>query len=211
MQARRHTVATVLHGFMLAGLMVLTVLAYWPSLHGGYLFDDGIYFVNNPDIHVTTLRLGDWAKAALSQAGNNQFRALSALSFAANYYFTGCGPVLGEADQRRHPFAQRHVIVSDAARTAAPLGIGAAKRTVWPLPKRKLGMVAVLIAGAWLLLPINLTGVAYVSQRMESLANVFVFLGLFWYLRVRQALYSGTGNPAMLWLSLLTCMLVWGF
>ncbi|MEJ2630069.1 MAG: nickel-dependent hydrogenase large subunit, partial [Acidihalobacter sp.] len=47
--------------------------------------------------------------------------------------------------------------------------------------KEKAGIIAVLITAAWLLLPINLTGVLYVVQRMESLANVFVLLGLVGY------------------------------
>ena len=41
--------------------LALTLLVYWPSLSGGYPFDDGVYFVNNPDVHVTTLRFGDWS------------------------------------------------------------------------------------------------------------------------------------------------------
>ena len=37
---------------------------------------------------------------------------------------------------------------------------------------------------------INLTGVAYISsQRLESLANVFVIHRLFWYLRARRKQY----------------------
>ena len=47
-------------------------------------------------------------------------------------------------------------------------------------------LTAALIAGAWMLLPINLTGVLYVVQRMESLANLFVLLGLAGYVIGRQ-------------------------
>ena len=78
---------------LLIALMVLTAIAYWPSLRGGYIFDDGIYFAENRDVHVTTLHLGDWMRAATSQCSVNLLcRPLSALTFAANWYFTGIDP-----------------------------------------------------------------------------------------------------------------------
>jgi hypothetical protein len=188
--------------WLLFAAMVVTVLVYWPSLHGGYIFDDSVYFVENIDVHVTTLHLEDWVKAALQQAGTNQFRALSMLSFAANYYFTGLDPfwpkltnllihlvnglllflLLREAFRLREMAEPR---VSNTVRT---------------------DLLAAFIASAWLLLPINFTGVAYVAQRMESLANIFVFLGLLWYLRLRQQVFSGHGGGMMLFLGMLGCM-----
>jgi hypothetical protein len=201
---KRHDVFVV--WLLLASMMALTMLVYWPSLHGGYLFDDSIYFVENPDIHVTTLHLGDWVKAALSQAGSNQFRALSAVSFAANYYFTGLDPFWVKLTNVGIHLLNG-LLLFLMLRELLRLWALARQKAGLAVAEAQFGMIAALIAGAWLLLPINLSGVAYVSQRMESLANVFVFLGLFWYLRVRQALYAGKGNPAMLWISLLTCML----
>lgn len=187
----------------LAGMICLTFLVYWPSLHGGFLFDDR-YYVESPDIHVTTLEPGAWIRAALSQAGTNQFRALSMLSFAANYYFTGLDPfwlkltnvVIHACNGLLLFFLLRELFglwkMCNARARAAP---------------RELDLIAVAIAGAWLLLPINLTGVAYVSQRLESLANLFVFLGLLWYLRARRASYAG-GPSKALWISLGVCMVL---
>lgn len=191
---------------VLACLTALTMLVYWPALQGGYLFDDAIYFVDNADIHVTTLHFGDWVRAALSQAGTNQFRALSAVSFAANYYFTGLDPFWVKLTNVGIHLVNG-LLLFLMLRELLRLWALARKKDGSAVAESQFGLIAALIAGAWLLLPINLTGVAYVSQRMESLANVFVFLGLFWYLRVRQALYAGEGNPAMLWVSLLVCML----
>jgi hypothetical protein len=56
------------------------------------------------------------------------------------------------------------------------------------------GLIAALIAGAWMLLPINLTGVLYVVQRMESLANLFVLLGLVGYMAGRQRMLAESGG-----------------
>ena len=66
----------------------------------------------------------------------------------------------------------------DAERRAMP-----ALRSGTP---QRLGVVAALIAAGWLLLPINLTGVLYVVQRMESMANLFVLLGLIGYVAGRR-------------------------
>ncbi|MDR3387000.1 MAG: hypothetical protein P4L92_08095 [Rudaea sp.] len=185
--------------YLLAGLMLLTVLAYWPALHGGYIFDDGIYFVDNPDIHVTTLYPGDWLRAAQSQAGINLLvRPLSSLSFAANYYFTGADPFwpkLTNVGIHLLNGLLLFLLLRELFRLRATVRGGDGRHAV----------AAAAITGLWLLLPINLTGVAYVSQRMEALANVFVFLGLFWYLRVRRQHYQGAAGARMLWISLIVC------
>jgi hypothetical protein len=183
----------------------LTVLVYWPSLHGGYIFDDDVYFLSNADVHVTTLRAGDWIRAALAQAGTNQFRALSMLSFALNYYLTGIDPFWPKLTNLgihlvnglllflmlRELFRLRRTVAHAQATEA-----------------ERHDTIAAIIAAAWLLLPINFTGVAYVSQRMESLANLFVLAGLLWHLRARRREYiegrGGIGLPA----SLLACMVL---
>ena len=56
------------------------------------------------------------------------------------------------------------------------------------------GIIAALVAAGWMLLPINLTGVLYVVQRMESMANLFVLLGLIGYVAGRQRMLGGRSN-----------------
>jgi hypothetical protein len=57
-------------------------------------------------------------------------------------------------------------------------------------------IVAALIAVCWMLLPINLTGVLYVVQRMESMANLFVLMGLIGYVtgRCRMLAFKPDAN-----------------
>jgi hypothetical protein len=72
---------------------------------------------------------------------------------------------------------------------------------------RHSNLVATVVAASWMLLPINLTGVLYVVQRMESMANLFVLLGLVGYVAGRQcmldtapdALASATRSLKQLW------------
>ena len=73
-------------------------------------------------------------------------------------------------------------IASKAAPTSAPTAVGISSQG---------DIVAVLVTAAWMLLPINLTGVLYVVQRMESLANVFVLIGLMGYMAGRRRMLAG--------------------
>ncbi len=61
---------------------------------------------------------------------------------------------------------------------------------------RRIGIIAALVAGGWMLLPINFTGVLYVVQRMESMANLFVLLGLLGYVAGRQRMLSAMPREA---------------
>ncbi len=69
--------------------------------------------------------------------------------------------------------------------------------------KASANSASLLVAFAWLVLPINLTSVLYVVQRMESMANVFVLLGLIGYVRTRERLLDNEGD----WRSTALCAL----
>jgi len=175
---------------LIAGLMLLTACVYIPALFGGYIFDDAYYFVDNTDVHMTSLDLRSLTRAALSQAGANQFRAIGMLTFAINYYFSGLDPFWVKLTNvvihlsnglllfflLRQLFTLRKIIGGGAPDTLA---------------KHETAAAAAVLAGIWMLLPINFTAVAYVSQRLEALANIFVFGGLIAYLHARQREYQG--------------------
>jgi len=76
------------------------------------------------------------------------------------------------------------VAVKNIAAEAAPTTAGSPRGASDITPHA--GIVAALIAAGWMLLPINLTGVLYVVQRMESMANLFVLLGLIGYVAGRR-------------------------
>ena len=175
----------------------LTVAIYWPALYGGYIFDDAIYFVQNSNVHVTTLSAGDWWRAATSQCNVNLLcRPLSSLTFAANYFFSGIDPFWPKLT---------NVCIHLVNGLLLFLTIRELLRLRAEIRKdSSYDLAAVLIAGAWLVLPINLTGVVYLSQRMESLANLFVLAGLYSYLRLRRQHYFGRSNATTLWISLIT-------
>ncbi|TAM58507.1 MAG: hypothetical protein EPN49_12445 [Rhodanobacter sp.] len=181
---------------------------YWPGLSGGYLFDDYPNIVDNHGVQPHDASLPSLVEAALSSPSSEFKRPLASLSFAANYLASGLDPywmkltnlaihllngllvfVLARAllvtasfappdlpPVGAHPVRDGFSSIEEHSRTGcAPTGL-----------KPRAGIVAALIAAGWLLLPINLTGVLYVVQRMESMANLFVLLGLIGYVAGRR-------------------------
>ncbi len=192
--------------------VIVTIVVYAAGLSGGWLFDDYPNIVNNPGVQIHHATLADLARAALSSPSSEFKRPLASLSFALNYLGSGLDPFwwkvvnvvihllngwliyllsglllrLGLPALRRHrghgPLPQ-----ADLAIHSPTVGAAHGRDT----SSTHAGLLAALIAGAWLLLPINLTGVLYVVQRMESLANLFVMAGLLGYVAIRLRMLRG--------------------
>lgn len=180
--------------FRLASLLaaVLAAAIYWPGLAGGFVFDDFSFIVANRDLHVEHWVLGDWVRAAMSFPSAYQGRWLTMLSFAANHIAHGLDP-FGYKLVNLAIHLLNGWLVYKVSRGLFTLW--AAQRPDQAPPNESRSWVALLVAALWLCLPINLTGVLYVSQRLESLCNLFVLAGLAWYLRERVNLLRGRGSP----------------
>jgi hypothetical protein len=198
---------------LLAGF-ALTTAIYWPGLSGTWLFDDYPNIVANPGVHPAHMDLASLMSAALSSPASEFKRPIASLSFAVNYLFGGLDPygykltnliihllngllvfALGRALLRSLPQQGKPAAVSDtdAATINTSLKNNAAGQSLAidglvSGESQWAGVVAALIAASWMLLPINLTGVLYVVQRMESIANLFVLIGLIGYVKGRRRL-----------------------
>ncbi|MHB1273879.1 MAG: tetratricopeptide repeat protein [Rhodanobacter sp.] len=196
--------------------MLITASVYAPGLSGGYLFDDYPNIVDNHGVQPHDASLSSLVGAALSSPSSEFKRPLASLSFAVNYLATGLDPywmkltnlaihllngllvfLLARAllltatfvppelsSVGAHPVREcsSRTFRQEHSRTGfAPTGMN-----------RHAGIVAALIAAGWLLLPINLTGVLYVVQRMESMANLFVLAGLIGYVAGRRRMLGLT-------------------
>ncbi|MFA6231274.1 MAG: hypothetical protein WC617_14050 [Rhodanobacter sp.] len=184
--------------WLLLAAFALTIAVYWPGLSGGFLFDDYPNIVDNHGVQPHDASISSLAGAALSSPSSEFKRPLSSLSFAANYLSTGLDPywmkltnlvihllnglliflltraLLCSMLVGAHPVRESSTWIEDRSRTGcAPTG-------------SRTGIIAALVAAGWMLLPINLTGVLYVVQRMESMANLFVLLGLIGYVAGRR-------------------------
>jgi tetratricopeptide (TPR) repeat protein len=179
---------------LLVAALVTTALVYWPGTHGGYVFDDYPNIADNAQLHLHSLDWESLREAALSSPSPVLIRPLAMLSFGIDWYFGG-----------GKPFAMK--LVNLAIHLLNGLLLFALLRRV---TRRALAresasaadvahaeMLALCISAAWLLAPINFTAVSYIVQRMESLCQLFVLLGLCAYAGARERMLAGNGGFAM--------------
>ncbi|HUH37171.1 MAG TPA: hypothetical protein VL027_04405 [Spongiibacteraceae bacterium] len=216
----RASTRRLLPNLIFAAAILATIAVYWSGLSGGFLFDDYPNIVENHGVQPADASLPSLVRAALSSPSSEFKRPLASLSFAANYLATGLDPYWMKLTNlvihllngllvfllaRALLVAASKSIAAEAAPTeAASTGSGG-----------RAGVTAALIAGAWMLLPINLTAVVYVVQRMESMANLFVLLGLIGYMAGRQRMSAartgkGAGTGLLLCISSLLLGTVFG-
>ncbi|MGN6520466.1 MAG: hypothetical protein ACTHK2_13670 [Dokdonella sp.] len=169
--------------FLLAVALVGTGLVYAPGLTGGWFFDDYPNIVRNPDVQPTRWGVAELVGAALSSPASDLKRPLASLSFAANAALFGLEPLGWKLTNLAIHLANGWLVFL----LALALFKASALRGRANADAERM---AALIAAAWLLLPINLTAVLYVVQRMESLANLFVLVGLLGYVHGRLRMQS---------------------
>ncbi|MBT2143289.1 hypothetical protein KK133_04055 [Rhodanobacter sp. LX-100] len=180
---------------MLAAFAI-TLLVYWPGLSGGFLFDDYPNIVDNKGVQPHDASLSSLAGAALSSPASDFKRPLASLSFAINYLATGLDPYwMKLTNLLIHLLNGWLVYLLSLALLRSD-------------PARKhprASLVAVLIAAGWMLLPINLTAVLYVVQRMESMANLLVLLGLLGYVAGRHHMLTPPCRKGPRWGGFILC------
>jgi protein O-mannosyl-transferase len=180
--------------WLLFAAFALTIAVYWPGLSGGFLFDDYPNIVDNHGVQPQDASFSSLVGAALSSPSSEFKRPLASLSFAANYLTAGIDPYwMKLTNLVIHllngllVFLLTAALLSSAFVGAHPVREVAEKSRAGCAPTTtRAGTVAALVAAGWMLLPINLTGVLYVVQRMESMANLFVLLGLLGYMEGRR-------------------------
>jgi len=176
------------HALAWTVLLLAVAAIYWPGLHGGFIFDDFPFLIDNPDLaHVTSLDPAAWTRAVLSFPANHQGRWLTMFSFAVNHYFTGFDPFWFKLTNLAIHLLNGWLLYRVARGLLALVRATHPERALSPATAQTASL---LLAAAWLVLPINLTGVLYAVQRLESLSNTFVFLGLALYLHGRVRLES---------------------
>ncbi|SHM30268.1 hypothetical protein [Rhodanobacter sp. OK091] len=185
--------------------LAITAAVYWPGLRGSYLFDDYPNIVDNPGVQPPDTSLSSLINAALSSPASDFKRPLASLSFAINYRVSGLDPFWMKATNLFIHLLNgllvfllaRALLLVRKEDVPVANGISSVESDV-----ARAGIVGALVAGGWMLLPINLTGVLYVVQRMESMANLFVLIGLLGYVSGRRQMlavtsvtsFAGKGN-----------------
>jgi len=162
---------------VVAVMVALTLATYMPGFGGGFVFDDYPNIVDNPAVQPSSASIAKLTAAALSSPSSDLKRPLSSLTFAANY-------LVGGLDAGAMRFTNVLIHLANGLLLFALMRRLLAI-TASSTDERSRTLVAGAAATAWLLLPINATAVLYVVQRMESLANVFVLIGLLGYVGAR--------------------------
>lgn len=179
---------STLHVWVLMAAFVVTAAVYWPGLQGGFLFDDYPNIADNQGVQPHDASLPSLVRAALASPASDFKRPLASLSFAANYLVTGLNPYWMKLTN-----LGLHLLNGLLVFLLAGLLFRSVPTKDQP---RHSNVVAALVAAGWMLLPINLTAVLYVVQRMESMANLFVLLGLIGYVAGRRRMLATAVIPS---------------
>jgi protein O-mannosyl-transferase len=174
-------------------LCCIVVLAYWPGLGGGFVFDDYPNIVDNTAVHLRSLAPADLIETTFSSPASDIQRPLATLSFGLNHLATGLDPWWMKATNIAIHLLNVFLLFGLLRAVCASLPDPSAEAS---LRSRR---ICAFVTAAWALAPINLMAVLFVVQRMESLCHVFVFAGLWMYIAGRRRQLQGRGG---FWLSL---------
>lgn len=166
-------------------MLVLTVLAYIPGLHGPFAFDDITNIVQNTALAIHSLRWDQLMHAALSSDAGPTRRPLSSLSFALNIYFGGLQPFPFKAVN-----LAIHLLCGLLFYVLLRQVVGQWRTTRVIASDTTAAWLPLLCTAAWLLHPLNLTAVLYVVQRETSLCSLFILLGCVLYCHGRLRLVA---------------------
>lgn len=178
------------HLLALAGLALLVAMVYLPGLSGGFVFDDYPNIVNNTSLHVNQgAQWPAWLAATFSSPASDLQRPLAMFTFALNHAFSGLDPYWMKATNLAihllntllvFKLVQLLLVAARDHHSNSNSGNASASASN--------DRIAMWVAAAWALHPINLMAVLFVVQRMESLSHTFVFAGLCLYLTARSRL-----------------------
>ncbi|MCS3903883.1 tetratricopeptide (TPR) repeat protein [Methylohalomonas lacus] len=175
---------------LVALLIALTVSVYWPAMGGTFVFDDYPNIIDNQQLHMQKDSLADWTRASLSGFAGPLLRPISMFTFAVNLEMCGLYP---------RCFKLTNLAIHVMTGLLLFLVVTRLLKQHSSISNSNISPKSImLISGAigllWLLHPINVSSVAYVVQRMNLLAGLFVFSGLLSYLIGRQKMELGNGG-----------------
>ncbi|MBW2109208.1 MAG: tetratricopeptide repeat protein [Deltaproteobacteria bacterium] len=175
-----------------AFLLILGCLIYANTLSVPFYLDDYGNIVENPYVHLSSLKLKNILDAGFKSPCSN--RPIANISFALNYYI-----------HQDRVWGYHIVNIAIHALTAVffflltgmTLRISETRRPATMTTAQPLGsfMISLSAALLWLVHPIHTQSVTYVVQRMNSMAAMFYVMAFFFYVKGRLA----KKNNARLW------------
>lgn len=172
---------------LLSLLAVVVILIYADTLTTPFIFDDLNNIQNNPHIRVPALSFENLAWAGFnSQEGR---RPVANISFALNYYFNGFNLV---------GYHAVNILVHLACGIFLYFLAQATLQTpALRLRYEKLGWIPFFTAFIWMVHPLQTQSVAYIVQRMNSMAAMFYVLSMLFYVKFRLSEASRAKWPLL--------------
>ena len=162
---------------LLTILAVVVILIYTPTLTTPYIFDDTNNIRDNPHIRIPSLNLKNLAWAAFHSPLKT--RPVANISFALNYYFHGHNLVGYHAVNILIHLATGFFLYALVKATLLTPALHAQYgKFVW---------IPFFTAFIWVVHPLQTQSVAYLVQRMNSLAAMFYVLSMLSYVKFRLA------------------------
>lgn len=178
----------------LVAILLIVSLVYQPGLRGPFVLDDAENISRDPSVALKELNWENIRQALGADERAPLKRPLAALTFALNYYWAG-------GFDKTWYFKITNLIIHEI-NTVLVCGLVflllSSPRLREMLTKPQRQTTALLGTALWAIHPIQLTNVLYVVQRMNSLATLFMLLGLILFLYGRQRL--ATSPAKALWL-----------
>ena len=165
-------------------LVLITGVVWWSCVGGTFLLDDVHSIIDNPTIRdIATFA---WLNPPGGIGETVGGRPFLNFTFAVDYALHGGGP------------AGYHVtnILIHLAAALAVLGVGRRLLEAERRDDMAVRPAAFAMALLWALHPLQTAAVTYLSQRAESLAGLFVLVGLYAYLRSREDRRPGVWRAA---------------
>ena len=169
-------------------LLIAVALVYLPGLAGGFIFDDFPNIVTNARLHAERLDWASVARAIGAYESGIYGRPLATVWFAADFAIGGKDPTAFKVSS----------LVVHLLNTALVYALLARLLAIPSLRVASPRLFALAVTAAWALHPLQVSTVLYVVQRMETLATLFILLGLIAYVHGRLA--QSDGRPGGRWL-----------
>ena len=177
---------------LLSLLAVVVILIYADTLSTPFIFDDIHNIRDNPHIRVTSLSLKNLIRAGFQSPESN--RPVANISFALNYYFNGFNLAGFHLINIMVHLAGGFFLYFFAKATLKTPGLRCRSE--------KYGWIPFFTTFLWMVHPLQTQSVAYLVQRMNSLAAMFYILSMLLYVKFR--LETGTRGK---WLTFAGCVL----
>ena len=165
------------------------VLVYWIGLHGPFLLDDEANLRSIPDWLDNKLGL---STLLFERGAGIMGRPVSMASFALNAWIGGYTPYALKLGN----------LITHLLCGLAIFGFLRLLLRRDPILQARASLYAAIVASLWLLHPLHASTVLYVVQRMAQLSTLFILLGLWLYVTLRQRLEAGPSVTASIGLLL---------